>query len=852
MTVSPRAQTLLEMAASDPQAVLRDGPTAIDELTNADSKSVAYRAMSVAARSAATLKESVTYARISADVAERPSLRFEALGTLAGSVAMSGDVERALQILKAASAEAFGTSAAKLEFQRGAILTSMGEYEAALVCYEKALRVFRLNEDPDFIARVLHNQGFISIHLGRLDEAESVLGEARELEAASGRHLEVSGIDHNLGLLASYRGDIPEALRRLTMSDETHMQLTGDEVPRHVSRCDVLLSAGLYREALDLAKRIARGAREKGRAEDEADALLVAARAALLSGDPEQAVKLASIANKRFSSQGRDIWLRHASLVIAEARYESEGASAELLEFSRQVAQGLEDSQFVVGAAQASILSGRIAIDLDEVEAAQADLDGVIEGRSGPVELKIQRAHATALLRMAQGDARGADSAARSGLKLLDEYQSELGASDLRYGIERRGLELGRIGLRLAVDSGRPQRIFKWMERTRARALRFPPVLPSDDEQILPLVADLRRATGELRENPDDFDLLKKRSQLQEELSRVHRSSRATGEDDSTFSIARLVEALGDRMLVELGVVGDQLVSVVLSNGRFTLVPIGEWQPIVSELGLLRFDMRRSVRLNRNPDGVQRAVYEFDGMLGGKIGGDADQIVLVPPGALMAAPWSVLPSLAKRTVTIAPSAEIWWRAQRQTESNGRVVLAAGPDLEHSQREIDVLADAYRLPKILGPGESAESFGAAIQGARVAHAACHARFEVDNPMFSALRLGDGDFNVYDMERLEKPPRLMVLSACDSGYTDTNAGDELTGLTSALLSMGSQAVVASVGLVPDTEATADLMLMFHRGIAHGLEPSEALSRAQTLMASDPDGFIAAASFLCIGGG
>ena len=92
--------------------------------------------------------------------------------------------------------------------------------------------------------------------------------------------------------------------------------------------------------------------------------------------------------------------------------------------------------------------------------------------------------------------------------------------------------------------------------------------------------------------------------------------------------------------------------------------------------------------------------------------------------------------------------------------------------------------------------------------------------------------------------------MVLSACDSGYTEARAGDELAGLTSALLSMGSRSVVASVGLVPDAAATADLMVSFHRGLIEGLEPARALSRAQSEMFDDPETFVAAASFICVG--
>jgi len=118
------------------------------------------------------------------------------------------------------------------------------------------------------------------------------------------------------------------------------------------------------------------------------------------------------------------------------------------------------------------------------------------------------------------------------------------------------------------------------------------------------------------------------------------------------------------------------------------------------------------------------------------------------------------------------------------------------------------------------------------------------------MFSSLRLGDGNLNVYDIERLGAPPSVVILSACDSGYTETRAGQELAGLTSALLSIGTRSVVASVGLVPDTPATSELMVDLHRGLLEGLGPAKALARAQDRSFDDPESFVSAASFICIG--
>jgi tetratricopeptide (TPR) repeat protein len=773
---------------------------------------------------------------------------------MAGSMASAGETGEALSVLEEATAHASGLIAAQLEFQRGYVLSMTGDYGPALKAYERSLPWFRDSGRPDFVAMALHNQGFIYTHTGRLDEAEEVLREARQLEEASGRLLEMAGTDNNLGLLASYRGDIPEALRRLTASDDLYMRQTGDAVPRHVSRCEILLSVGLYHEASDLAKRIASGAKRKGRAEDEADALLVAARAALLAGDAEEAKDLARVAISKFDTQNREIWATQANLALVEAMYESEGASARLGDQTRHVADSLAANGFVVAASRARILAGRISLDLSDSTSAEEDLTALGNPRSGPVELRIQRWQAEALLRLARGKARGADAAARAGLDLLDDYQAGLGASDLRFGIERQGAELGAIGLKLAVESGRARRVFRWMERTRARALRYPPVVPDENDPEQGVLAELRQVSADLRdpEKHDDRDLIRKQRRLQEQLRGSNRVRRSGTASDSDLSIEILLDSLADRTLVELGSVDGRLLAVMVRNQRFTVHEIGGASVIERELARLRSTLRRTARMRRDSNLIRDSVGRFDQMVLGNLGIDSDQVVLVPSGPLMAAPWAVLPSLTGTVVTVAPSAEMWWRAFSRESSGEGVVLAAGPDLENATREVAGLKSLYTRATVLEPSDTADRFGAAVRGAAVAHAACHASFEVDNPMFSSLRLGDGDFNVYDLERLHHPPDLMVLSACDSGYTDTRAGDELTGVTSALLSMGAKSVVASVGLVPDSEATSDLMVAFHRGLISGATPAEALATAQFQSLDTPDGYIAAASFLCIGGG
>jgi len=844
---------LLEKVWSEPRAALEEARTYLDALDESSHERAAtLRAMSLAARLINLHDESIAFAEAGAEVAASvgsEELRSLNLLTLAGSLAIAGRTGEGLQIIEAAiESTADDHMRAKFQFQRGFVLNGLGEVLEARTAFLAALEVFRRLGDRQSIGSTLHNLGQINTQIGRLSEAERDLTEAVFIADELGERASMPGLEHNLGLLAAFRGDIPTALDRLTRSDELYMEISGASVPQHVARCEVLISAGLYREAMRLAREIAEGNREAGDAEHEARSLVVAAQAALHAGEHGEAESLAEMARERYLDQGRDARANEAAKVICEARFAREGASPGLREAVSALAEAFHDEGLLVPEAQMRLLSGRIALNLGDTGAATEALEDVASIRSGPPEIRVQAHVARALLRLSEGNQRAAGSAVRSGLRLIDDYQAALGASDLRMGIERQGRELGEMGLGLAVRSRRPRRILEWMDRTRARALRHQPVNPGRDDEISSLIADLRRVDADLRreENRADRSLLRRRSALQEKITRADRVRRREATDDVSYSTDDLIAELAGRGLVELAIREGRLLAVSFRDGRGRFLDLGDVDPILSELSHLRFALRRAARLGRQLD--QGSVERLDRMI---IGGfDPTDVVIVPPAPLMAVPWAALPSLRERSVTISPSAEMWWRARQRTPQGDRVVVAGGPDLEFADREVIEIAALYDSPVVLSPGSTVEQVKASLQGASIAHVVSHARFRAENPMFSSLRLGDGDLNIYDIERLETPPDIVVLSACDSGYTETRAGDELAGLTSALLSMGTRSIVASVGLVPDSLATSNLMAMFHRGLTSGLEPARALARARVELAGDPAGSLAAASFICVG--
>ena len=86
------------------------------------------------------------------------------------------------------------------------------------------------------------------------------------------------------------------------------------------------------------------------------------------------------------------------------------------------------------------------------------------------------------------------------------------------------------------------------------------------------------------------------------------------------------------------------------------------------------------------------------------------------------------------------------------------------------------------------------------------------------MFSSLLLDDGPLTVHDLDRLERPPAEMVLSACDSGNAAPIGSHEALGLVSSLLAMGTRTVLASVVPVND-RATVGVMRDVHTVVGRG---------------------------------
>jgi CHAT domain-containing protein len=480
--------------------------------------------------------------------------------------------------------------------------------------------------------------------------------------------------------------------------------------------------------------------------------------------------------------------------------------------------------------------------------------------------LRARAWHAKALLRYANGDRRGAAAAIRAGLRILDEHRTTLNATDLRAHASAHRIELTTLGLRIAFDNGQPEQILEWAERGRASHLLLAPVRPPQDPILASLLADLRATVqdidkaraGGLRETR----LVQRQVALEMEI-RDH-CRRAEGElADSALGqvpAQQLTEALGEAALLEFIQLDDRLHVISIIDGRVQLRQLTELPPIRDLVDRIPFALRRLAGGRARPASrtaavelLRHAAKQLDTALLWPLDDQiADRpLVLIPTGPLQSLPWAVLPSCAGRSVTVSPSAALWHAASRQPATDdGPVVVAAGPDLPGAYAEASAVGAIYHTPALAGPAATVDAVAAALSKAGLAHLAAHGRVQAQNPLFSSLRFADGPFTVYDLERLGRVPRLVVLAACDSGRTAVRPGDELLGLSVAFLNHGTQQLVASVAPIPDAETTP-LMIAFHRLLAAGTPCPLALAQAQQQVASLGSTALAtAAGFICIG--
>jgi hypothetical protein len=596
-----------------------------------------------------------------------------------------------------------------------------------------------------------------------------------------------------------------------------------------------------------------------------AELLQVAATAALAAGRVETARRRSEAARRLFASQQRDLWEARAAFVAVQARYAAGRRDGRLLTTAVDLAERLRGLRSE-DAPLAYLLAGRLALDRGHMTSASASLAAAGRyRRRGPALQRATGWLAVALEADDAGRSRQVLAACRRGLDALDEHRSTFGGTELRAVATGHGRELASIALRHALGSGRPRALLVWSERWRATALTAPAVRPPDDAELASDLAAWRDAARRADEDSDGSSTSSARRERDrwEEAVRQRRM-RALGRNDAVtrFDVDGLIDALvavgsrseqdggrgGPAQAVVLVEVGGTLHALVVVEGRVHRREVGPVDEAQREADFARFSLRgaafgrRVTRLDELGSRLQRVLL---GAATPHLGGGP--VVLVPPARLHGVPWGLLPILADVPFTVAPSLSMWIAAAtRPVPTDRRVALIVGPGLSGAEAEVAALEDLHRDVIVLHGGDAtAERTIGSLEGAWLAHIAAHGSFRSDSPLFSSLALDDGPLTVHDLDRLEQAPYRVLLSACDVGAGEAVGSDELLGVVTSLLALGTTGVLASVVPVNDL-AAVPVMVRTHVDLGRGRTLAEASLAARTEAAGDPLAAATAASF------
>ena len=825
---------------------------------------LALRVIGVAALQRHDAAAAATALRSAARAAERAGLAEDAARirvTLAAALALLGQSAAADREAERAATVLRGGDLARLAMQRGNLALHAGRPSDALGFYVQALPLFQEANDALGTTQVLANRGLAQLQLGQMAEAAAALAESREGFRSLGMRRCEADLVANLGFVAARAGDLPTALAYYDAAEELLDEGDIDPVAQR-DRCEALLAAGLASEAVAVASRAIAALRARGARTYLAEAHLVLAQALLLAGEAGASRVAAERARAAFRRQHRLPWASAAAFVVVQARWAGGDRSRALADRARDLAPQLEQLGWWTGAADARLIAADILLGRKaSEEAALVAADAARHRLEGPAPLRARGWLAHAVACLARGQRGEAQRALGRGMAVLERHQDSLGATELRAAVAAHAEAMATLGVRLALEDRSPRAIFAWAERWRAGALRQQPVRPPDDEAVGALLAELRevaRTTLQVGgEGGDPAPHLARQQVLEVAIRRRTRLARGGDGAAGGRNVLRSVQAqLGGAALAELVELDGQLRAVVVTPRRVRLVELGGVDAVRRDVASVLFGLRRLAMEFGSPRSLaaaratmDAAAQRIDAAVIAPLGlsPGVESVVVVPTGALHALPWSVLPSLRGRSVSIAPSAAIWARCQAAEPLAGHgVVLAAGPDLPEAVGEVAEVAEGYPNSTVLvGSSATADAVRKALDGAGIAHVAAHGRFRADNPQFSSLQLADGPLTVYDLERMHRAPRLVVLSACDSGRSTVDPGDELMGLAAALLALGTRTLVASLLPVPDV-TTRRLMVRLHAHIRAGAPAAAALALAQQ---EEPGA--AAAAFVCIGG-
>lgn len=871
MITSDSARLLIERAETASAETLKEATQVLASTDLADDlRPLIQRAAGIAAREVGNFDLARHWLGLSStNIQQSNNDRGRSLLALAGVAAIVGDSEQSLADISAAEECFVGVDLAYPISQRAGVLHQFGRIAEATMDYKQGIDLAVEGGFTILEAANRSNYGLLLALTADYAEAELQLGKAVDLYSGKGHTNRLLNVEHNLGYVALCRGRIVDALRHFEAERVAAVASGLGQFRSSADRCEALMMAGLTDEAEVEACAAARHFTATGSKVAARDAYISAGRAALESGDANLSAGHLTAALELFEPVGVTPWRSVAEVLLALAELLAHGAATAPKKLDACV-QVLRDASMTDEALIAELVAARHFIRAGDQVESQRRLAAVGPVSRVPRRIRSQWWLAVGEHRERQQHRASAQRAFDAGLAANQQLRQQLLTIETAGSVGVTGRALATGGLRSTLASKRmnPQRVLHWFEALDGGA---PTHLAFDDSPTaaahraasLALAESLRSATS--GQSIDDgataaaaiaLSNAERAHQMFRRL-RVGQRSRGRPDTETPRSISDLINEL-DVDLLYLGELDDELIPVSVIDRVPKLHDPIDRLSVARDIAGLRSRLRSfwsSGGSAKDQQLLSRIADRLDRQLiPERMRTHDGPVLIIGSTGLGVLPWGLLPSLRSRSVRITASLRRYLRATSSATQNqkqeglDRVLMVAGPGLEAATHEVTKASSSYPRAQTLS-GRNA-SVGAVLAALPVdlVHLACHGSVRDDNPAFSSLQMADGPMPLTMFEG-QTPARLVVLSACDIGRPAQRSQVHTIDLANMLLDLGVGSVIAASIAVPDG-TTAEVMIDFHRRLASGTSPADALLHLRT--ARDPLVSTVASVFSCHGAG
>ncbi len=765
-------------------------------------------------------------------------------------------------------------SVGKIEHNIGNLYWRRDFYRESESYLASAFAHFSEIDDQRQMAMVENTQAFVKSLQNDFPAAEKIYEKAIRRAKKNSFTVTQAEIETGLSNLYLFQGKLDFALKFMERSRRKYevLQMPAQNANCELELADIYLELNLLQEASELYENAAQKFAELGMQAELARCSMNFARALFLSNNIELARLQIEKAQMLFQSEGNLVATASAMVFESQIFYlENDFPTAEKL--CEEALEIFAENQNLRFELFARWLSGEIALAKNDLKKAAGIFEKTLsdaENNSSSIENLCLNALGKIALK--NDDKISAENFFRRAVELTENTRLSLEAEEFRMSFLGNKIFPFLAISKIKIAESKFAEAFQWLERSRSRSLldtldqakNSVTLAPSDSDKGFDIEHKIEKLRGELnwfysRLNRNSTSGLQARKELnslkkevferEKKLAEFERRLSINSGSTFDFNIEILQKLIGDSVLVEYAVFDGKISAFLVNRTEIIFCEnIAEEKNVNEEIGQFLFQMKTARFIEKLNESNQklafsrvlrhsRKLYDFlikplEKYLNSK------KIYFVPANRLHYLPFNSLFDgkkflIEKHEISNAPSSAVLANCLRKSGSNfDSALLVAFADEKIPNAEIEVEKIALSLShsvKLKGKKATLKNIQKYAKDANLLHFACHAKFRPDNPLFSALNLSGENLAVRDARKIDLQNKLVVLSACETGLSKIESGEEIIGLSRGFLSAGASSLILSFWTVNDV-STLLLMTDFYKNIQAGKTTSESLRLAQ----------------------